>query len=139
MTGFTATSVVLVFRFVSRTVLDDYEGDVLRQNVVLTHSLQKQNPKTVVSARRRVPRSRVRDVLCKACRQGAQIRESTAQNTRSFLFSLGTPFLLLSTPSCCRKARFSRAKSRRSLRAALIKIPSHRSVSIMGRRVEGIG
>ena len=36
---------------------------VLRQNVVMMHSLQKQNPKTVVSARRCVPRSLVRDVL----------------------------------------------------------------------------
>ena len=36
---------------------------VLRQNVVMMHSLQKQNPKTVVSACRCVPGSLVRDVL----------------------------------------------------------------------------
>ena len=73
---------------------------------------------------------------CKASPQKAQSRESTTQNNRSFFFSLGTPFLLLGTPSCCRKARFSNAKSRRSLRVALIKNPSHRSVSIMGWSVD---
>jgi hypothetical protein len=69
----------------------------------------------------------------------AQIRERTTQNNRSFLFNLGTPFLLLSTPSCCRKARFSRAKLWCSLRAARIRIPSHCRVSIMGWSVEGTG
>jgi uncharacterized Zn finger protein len=34
------------------------------------------------------------------------------------------------------KTRFSRARSRRSLKAAIVKIPSHRRVSIMSRRVE---
>jgi hypothetical protein len=36
-----------------------------------------------------------------------------------------------------RRARFSRAKSRRSLTAAIIRIPSHRSISIMVWSVEG--
>src|SRR6516225_3376329 len=67
----------------------------------------------------------------------AQIRESTTQNNRSFLFSLGTAFLLFSTLSCCRRARFSKAKSRRSLTAVSSKTPSHRSISIMGCSVRG--
>src|SRR5262249_23639738 len=66
-----------------------------------------------------------------------QIAESSTQNTRSFLRSLGTPFFLLSTPSCCRKARFSRARSPRSLRAATMRIASHRSISIMEREYGG--
>src|SRR5215472_12525749 len=76
---------------------------------------------------------------CKARRQGAQIRESTTQNSRSFLPSLGTLLLLFSTASCWRRARFSSAKSRRSRTAALIRIPSHRNVSIRARSLEGIG
>src|SRR5215469_8675830 len=76
---------------------------------------------------------------CKARRQGAQIRESTTQNSRSFLPSLGALFLLFSTASCWRRARFSSTKSRRSRTAALIRIPSHRNVSIMARSLEGIG
>src|SRR5215831_9960903 len=65
------------------------------------------------------------------------VPESTTQNTRSFLRSLGTPFFLLSTASCCRKARFSRVRSPRSLRAATMKIASHRSISIMERENGG--
>src|SRR5215831_18121715 len=65
------------------------------------------------------------------------VPESTTQNTRSFLRSLGTPFFLLSTPSCCRKARFSRARLPRSLKAAQIRIASHRSVSIMVQECGG--
>jgi len=74
-----------------------------------------------------------------AFRQWGQIPESTTQNTRSFLRSLGTAFFLLSTPSCCRKARFSRARSPRSLRATTMRIASHRSISIMERSMEGTG
>src|SRR5260370_4103698 len=69
--------------------------------------------------------------------KGAQIRESTTQNNRSFLFSLGTPFLLFSTLSCCRRDRFSRAKSVRSLTAAITRTPSHPRASIMGSRRRG--
>src|SRR6516225_4483342 len=74
---------------------------------------------------------------CKARRQGAHSRASATQNTRSFPLSLGTPFRLFSTPSCCRRAKFSRAKSRRSRRAATITIPSQRIASIMVWSVEG--
>jgi hypothetical protein len=74
---------------------------------------------------------------CTPRRQGAQMRESTTQNHRSFLRSRGTLFRLLSTPRCWRRARFSNAKSRRSRTAARIRIPSHRSVSIMGCSVRG--
>src|SRR5207249_4961385 len=38
---------------------------------------------------------------------------------------------------CCRRARFSKAKSRRSLTAVISRTPSHRSVSIMGCSVRG--
>ena len=55
--------------------------------------------------------------MCKTCRQGAHIQERTNQNTRSPFFSLEAPFLVFSTPNCCRKAEFSRAKSQRPLRA----------------------
>jgi len=77
--------------------------------------------------------------ISNASRQLGQIRESTTQNPRSFLLSLGTPLLLLSTLNCCRKARFSRARSRRSLKAATIRIPSPRSVAIMGGSVQATG
>jgi hypothetical protein len=39
-------------------------------------------------------------------------------------FSLGTLVLLLSTPSCCRRTRFSRTTSPHSLTTAIIRIPS---------------
>ena len=43
-------------------------------------------------------------------------RESATQSARSILASLGRLLLRFSTASCCRKARFSRASSRRDLR-----------------------
>jgi hypothetical protein len=64
--------------------------------------------------------------------KGLRFGKSNIQNTRSPFFNLGTPRLLLSTPNCGRKAKFSKAKSQRSLRVAIIKVPSHRIASIMG-------
>ena len=64
----------------------------------------------------------------------------TRQNDpKHSVLSLESRNLLLSTPNCCCNAKFSRARSRRSLKATTIEILSHRSVSIIGRIVEGIG